>query len=259
VADLGVWVGLAVTLAIFSLLLGDTQIARWAQHLVVGAAMGYAVVLTVHYLLRPRLVDPLLQGEWRSVAAPLALGVLLLLAGGERVIRQSRLPQVGGERSGEREGGGAGGRAGRFWGIVGVAPLAMLLGTALGVALAGIVQGTLLPQTGEVITDTWATGRSGSVFWYGALSLLLTTATLLHLTLDRNRHVEALPRPFRDLMRGWVWIGQRALWIAAGVLLGRLFVSRFSLIFARLQAISDSLQTTGIARWVESLWNQLFG
>jgi hypothetical protein len=60
-------------------------------------------------------------------------------------------------------------------------------------------------------------------------------------------------------MRGWVWIGQRALWIAAGVLLGRLFVSRFSLIFARLQAISDSLQTTGIARWVESLWNQLFG
>jgi hypothetical protein len=247
-ADLGLWVGLGMTLALFSLLLGDNLIARWAQHLLVGAIMGYLAVVVVQGVMRPRLVEPLLRGEWRTLATPAALGLLLLAAGVERILHQSRQPQAG-------EGGGPG----RAWSLVGVLPLALLLGVGLALALVGIVQGTLWPQTGVVLLNTWAQGRTGAAFWYGGLTLLLTTATLLHLTLDRSRHVEPLPRPFRDLMRGWVWIGQRALWIAAGLLLARLFASRFTMLFDRLDAANQALQQTGLVQWLLALWSSLLG
>lgn len=254
-SDVGLWLGMAMTLALFSLLLGDTVVARWAQHLLVGASMGYLAVVVLQGVLRPRLLEPLLQGQWRSVAAPAGLGLLLLLGGIERIVRQSRTPQAG-----QSSAPGLSDPAARgVWGLLAVIPVALLLGTGLAVGLVGIVQGTLLPQTGEVLLKTWAAGRIGPAFWYGALTLLLTTGTLLHLTLDRSRHVEPLPRPFRDLMHGWVWVGQRALWIAAGALLARLFVSRFTLFYVRIDAINQTLQRTGLGQWLAGLWQQLFG
>ncbi|MGL4651309.1 MAG: hypothetical protein ACRC1H_18025 [Caldilineaceae bacterium] len=246
--DLGLWVGLGMTLALFSLLLGDNLVARWAQHILVGAAMGYLAVVAVQGVLRPRLIEPLLRGEWQTNVAPLVLGVMLLAAALERIVRQSRLPEAGPSRG-----------SGRVWGIVGVLPLALLLGTGLTLGLVGIVQGTLWPQTGVVLLNTWEGGRIGPAFWYGGLTLLLTTATLLHLTLDRSRHVDPLPRPFRDMMRGWVWIGQRALWIAAGLLLARLFASRFTMLFDRLDATGQALQQTGLVQWFVSLWTTFAG
>ncbi len=253
--DVGMWLGMAMTLALFSLLLGDTIVARWAQHLLVGASMGYLAVVVVQSVLRPRLVEPLLQGQWRTVAGPAALGLLLLVAGIERIVRQSRTPQAGQQAAGPTGDPAARG----LWGLLAIVPVALLLGTGLAVGLAGIVQGTLIPQTGEVLFKTWAAGRVGPAFWYGGLTLLLTTATLLHLTLDRSRHIDALPRPFRDLMRGWVWIGRRALWIAGGVLLARLFASRFTLFYVRIDAINQALQSTGFGQWLATLWQQLFG
>lgn len=247
---LGVWLGLGITLALFSLLLGDNIVARWAQHLLVGASMGYVVVATTQHLIRPRLIDPLLQGEWATAATPAALGLLLLLAAGERILRQSRAPQAG---SGDE------GLWASILSLLGVIPLALLLGTGLAVGLAGIAQGTLWPQTGEVLLNTWAGGRTGAAFWWGALGLLLTSATLLHLSLDRSRHVESLPRPFSDLMRAWVWIGGRALWFAAGILLARVFVSRFTIFYDRIDAISVALQQTGIGPALAALWTTLFG
>jgi len=92
-ADLGLWIGLGLSLALFSLLLGDNVVARLAQHILVGAAMGFLAVVVIQHIAVPRLVEPLLRGEWTTHAAPLLLALVLLAAGTERIVRQSRQPQ----------------------------------------------------------------------------------------------------------------------------------------------------------------------
>src|SRR5512141_219524 len=83
-ADLiGVWVGALFTLLVFSYLLGDTPLFRFAQAVFVGVTVGYATVIAIYLVLIPRLVQPLLAnpiGNW-PVFIPLLLGVLLLLKG----------------------------------------------------------------------------------------------------------------------------------------------------------------------------------
>ena len=55
-----VWVAFVLTLMAFSYLLGDNPIFRLAEHLFVGTAAGYAVVVAYHNILRPKLFVPLI-------------------------------------------------------------------------------------------------------------------------------------------------------------------------------------------------------
>ena len=79
--QIGLWVGLLTSLALASMLLRDNALARLAQHILVGAGVGYAVVLAVRSVLWPQLVGPLLRAPdaspWRWLLAGL-LAVLLL-------------------------------------------------------------------------------------------------------------------------------------------------------------------------------------
>ena len=83
-ADLiGVWVGALLTLLVFSSLLGDTLLFRFAQALFVGITVGYATVVAIYLVLVPRLIQPLLSNPSSTwpILVPLALGILLLLKG----------------------------------------------------------------------------------------------------------------------------------------------------------------------------------
>ncbi len=250
-SDAGLWIGLLLTLALFSLLLGDNALARVAQHLLVGAGLGYAALLAVQYVISMRLLAPLAQGRWLTHSAPLLLGLLLLAAGIERIAAQGRAhtPQSAARTALQ---------------TAGVLPIALLLGVGIAAGVVGVVQGTLLPQA--VAAMLGAAGRTmngaaapsnGLPVWVGALTLLLTTATLLSLTLDRPRQVDPLPRPLRGLLLAWLWIGERALWVATGVLLARLFASRLTLLVDRLDYLALTLQATGLWQWIESIWLNL--
>lgn len=242
--DAGLWVGLTMTLLIFSLLAGDNALARLAQHLLVGASMGYAALMAIQYVISRRLLAPLAQGEWATNAAPLALSLLLLAAGLDRIFRQGVPP--------------AGQRAPRVWlQVVGVFPLALLLGVGIATGVVGIVQGTLFPQMLQVLFGTWQGDETGLSLWLGALTLLLTTATLLHMTLDHRTQILPLARPVRDLLLFWVWLGERALWLAMGIVLARLFASRLTLLVERLDYLAVTLQATGLWQWFASIWQNL--
>lgn len=245
--DAGLWLGLLITLLIFSLLLGDTVLARAAQHLLVGAGTGYAVLLAIQYVLSTRLLAPLARGEWLSLLPLLLLVGVLVVAGTERIFAQ------GGEQ------GPAAAHPGRMRQLLhalGAIPLALLLGVGLAAAVTGIVQGTILVQTWQVVSSAFDGGNAG---WVGVLTLLLTTATLLHLSLNRTRQIGPLPRPLRDLLSLWVWIGERALWIATGVLLARLFASRLTLLVDRVGWVASTLQATGLWQWFNTIWLNLVG
>lgn len=251
VSDAGLWLGLLITLLVFSLLFGDTVLARVAQHLLVGAGTGYAVLLAIQYVLSVRLLAPLARGEWLGMLPLLLLAGVLVVAGVERIIAQ------GGEQGPPAP---PAGRMRQFLHALGAIPLALLLGVGFAAGVVGIVQGTILVQTWQAIDGAFGGANGAGIgFWAGVLTLLLTTATLLHLALNRRRQIEPLPRPLRDLLALWVWIGERALWIATGVLLARLFASRLTLLVDRVGWVAATVQATGLWQWLNIIWLNLVG
>ena len=86
VETIGTLVGIVLTLLVFSYLLGDNALYRLAEHLFVGVAVGYAVVIAFHNVLAPKLLTPLVgaieEGNWGQTSLlllALAFGLLLLL------------------------------------------------------------------------------------------------------------------------------------------------------------------------------------
>lgn len=156
---LGVIVGAVLTLVIFSYLLGDNVLYRWALALLVGSAIGYALGVAVDYV-RQWIMDSL--GQQNSVvsiayAVPLVLGVLLLLKGFSPAHVLGRI------------------------GSVGNIALAYLVGVGAAVAIAGALMGTLIPQvliTGEADPGGVGLGIAQSVV--AAVGTILTLLYFVH-------------------------------------------------------------------------------
>lgn len=229
----GAWVALGLALVLFSTLLGDHRVGRLAQHVLVGAALGYAALVAVRELLLPRVATALAGDGGGWVWAPLLLGLLLWLAGAD-AIRGSNsnqpLPRW------------------RGWlRLLGLIPVGLMLGVGISVALLGILQGTLLPQISTLIARDVDLAAPPVTLATGILTLLLTTATLLHLTWGQT----ITARPLFAPLAAWRWLGVRALWLGAGVLFARLAVARVSLLIGWLEFVLHRLRETGLWQWVE--------
>jgi hypothetical protein len=243
----GAWVGLLFSLAIFTLLAGERALGRLAQHLLVGAALGYLAVLALRHVLQPRLFTPLpmtiATSPWS--AAPLVLGLLLWGAGVDAILRQFN--PIASNVAGWR----------RWLQWAGLFPVALMLGVGVAVGLIGVIQGSLLPQLWRTIGPGISWRAAPGALLTRLLTLLLTTATLLAFTVDPEQRTlppAALPRLF---LQGWIWLGKRALWLAAGALFARLAAARLSLLIGQINFWLTSLHETGLWAWGEQLWKWL--
>ena len=249
VTSTGIWIGFLFTLMIFSAILGDNALARLGQYILVGAALGYAAVLAWQEVLRPQLLAPLAT---TFTAAPangvqamiwlwilLALAILLTVAGLERIFRAPTRPDS------------AQGWRGVLH-VFGAIPLALMLGVAVATGLIGAVQGTLWPQFLRAAQTGLPLRSSPATLGMGILTLLITSGVLIYLRADQPM-IDRQPAILRQLLNGWVAIGKRALWLAAGLLFARLLVARLTLLIARADYFMLYLEQTGIWRWVEAL------
>jgi hypothetical protein len=122
---LGLIIGTIITLMIFSYLLGDNVLYRWALALLVGSAVGYATGVAVDFVWQQWITPALSNTDPATnltYTVPLLLGSLLLLKG---------FPPV------------------RFLGkisVLGNIPLGYLVGVGAGVAISGALTGSLIPQ-----------------------------------------------------------------------------------------------------------------
>lgn len=236
-AAVAFWGGLLMTLLIFSGIAGDHFLARLGQHLLVGASVGYLGVLAIQHVLRPRLIAPLIQdptGEplrW----TPVVLGLILIFAGLDRSLRP---PSTGAPPLWRRALHG-----------LGRLPVALLLAVGLSAGLFGALQGTLLPQFWRAAQVAFDPAVSMPAFLAGILTLLMTTGALLHLYVDPARYLAEQPFFLRRLFTGWLWIGQRAIWLAAGLIFARLMASRLSLLIARLDYLINAFSATPFGQW----------
>jgi hypothetical protein len=114
----GTTIAAILTLLVYSYLLRDNPLYRLAEHLLVATSVAYALVAAVHWVLVPRLLQPLSAGliNRPDLLIPLALGLLLL---GKGIPGGARLGNPG---------------------------LAYLVGMGLALAMGGALVGTLLPQ-----------------------------------------------------------------------------------------------------------------
>ena len=213
-------VAVLLTLFVFSFLLGDNALYRHPEHLFVGVAVGYALVIAFHSVLVPRLLVPLAAGlesqDWGHVAlllVGLLLGLLLLL----KPFRSLA-----------------------WWGNVSVA---LLLGVGAALAIGGALLGTLIPQvvaSGDVPRYAADYGPALGLL-SGIIVVVGTIGVVLHLSFGRGR--EGRLAAVRDaLVRSWGGLGRWFILVAFAAILATTFLSRLSLLVGRVQFLLDSVQ-----------------
>jgi len=74
---IGIWLGAALTLCIFSFLYKDNPFYKFAEHLFVGISAGYWATLEWHNVFVPNLWKPLTQEGRLLLLVPFAFGILL--------------------------------------------------------------------------------------------------------------------------------------------------------------------------------------
>lgn len=148
-----------LTLLVFSRLVGDTPAFRFVQYLFVGVALGYAVVVIYHQVLRPAVIDLLAVSGQPGLATlrliPFVLAVLLLT-------------RVSGQQTAS-------------W--LANIPLALVLGVGAALVIGGALIGTILPQ----VLDATRQDMSSPAAVLGSVVLLIgSIVTLLSFALTRS-------------------------------------------------------------------------
>jgi hypothetical protein len=220
IETIGTLVGMILTLLVFSYLLGDNALYRLAEHLFVGVAVGYAVVIAFHNVLAPKLLAPLVlavdEANWgQATLLLIALGFgLLLLVKPIRPIS---------------------------W--LGNLSVGLMLGVGAALAIGGALLGTLWPQI-DATANLATTADLYEPGWglFSALVVLVgTLATLFHFYRGAGGkgRLAALGKVFVRVSGG---LGRWFILIAFAAILAATFVTRLSLLVGRIQYLLDGMR-----------------
>ncbi len=199
-----------LTLLVFSRIAGDTPAFRLVQYLFVGVALGYAVVVIYHQVLRPAVLE-LLASSGQPTLVTLRLIPFVLAA--------LLLTRVSGQQNSS-------------W--LANLPLALVFGVGAALVVGGALIGTILPQ----VLDATRSDLSSLAAIIGSIVLLLgSIATLLSFSLTRS------PDPSR---RRWIAevarVGRWVLLVAFGFFLAGSIGSYLAALNERLLFIVEWLR-----------------
>ncbi len=223
--DFGPWLAFALTLMVFSYLVGDNPLFRIAEHLLVGLALGFAWVVAWRSVFVP-LVIARIGSEDRLVSAYTLVGLI----GGALLLLKGR------------------NFGSKLVSVVTSIPLAYLFGVGAAVALGGAIFGTLIPQVSATIlsfdsADYLAEYTKEDV-WYPAMNAVFivsgTVCTLLYFTFTA-RGKGGLGRLRGGLVQIGASVGRWFLMFTFGALFGSLVMSRVSLLVERVTFLLDVL------------------
>ncbi len=139
-------ISLILTLIIFSYLIGDNFLFRIATYIFTGVSSAYVAVLLLESVILPKLLLPLISGNFNNLIytlIPLILSVLLVF---KLFPKTNRLGSL---------------------------PMAIIVGAGVGVMLTGSILGTLLPQTAATFTVTGSGWFTGLILFFGTITTLL--------------------------------------------------------------------------------------
>ena len=204
---IGIWIAAILTIMVYSYLLGDNPLFRIAEHLLVGSAIAYAVVIAIHSVLIPRLFVRLANGQWLYLI-PLLLGILLLA--------KIRPP----------------------WADLGNVSMGLVIGVGAALAISGAVTGTIGPQVQDTVASLNPAEHPASG-WLGVLNTAIiavgTIGTLLYFQFSARRSSEGEEKGRGRLVEFGASVGRLAIMISFGAIFASLVMSRVSLFIGRVQ------------------------
>lgn len=216
------FIGLILTLMVFSYLIGDNPLFRIAVYLFIGVASGYAATVIVYSVLLPRL-SSLRANDMNQ----LILGVIPLLFGVTLLAKLS--PRIS-------------------W--IGNFAMAVLVGVGAAVAIGGALIGTLIPQLGAAI-DAFdvRSAESGlgvaSKLLQGVVMLGGTVFTLASFHFSAGHAPDGAPR-LNPIIEGIAWVGRLFIAITLGVLFAGVYMAALTAMIERLSfTINFIRQLTG--------------
>ncbi len=206
----GLIIGSVVTLLVFSYLIGDNLLYRWALALLVGAGTGYALAVALHFIIFD-WVNNIQASDSLALRlyylAPLLLGALLLLKG---IPRLSSLGNVS---------------------------MGFILGVGAALAISGALLGTLIPQmqataTGISLKDAGATLLNGGLVLAGTLTSLFVFS-------PRLRQADKELRPIALWLQR---IGRAFVVVSLAVVFSGALTSALTILIERLWELADFAQ-----------------
>ena len=205
------FVGLILTLMVFSYLIGDNPLFRIAVYLFIGVASGYAATVVWHYVLMPRLFEPL--GDPNRLAltiVPLVLSISLL----------SKLaPRIS-------------------W--IGNFAMAVLVGVGAATAVGGALLGTLIPQA-EASMEAMNT-RSFLGLVDGGVMLIGTVLTLAYFQFGAKRATDGAVKR-NAILELLAWLGRIFIAVTLGVLFAGVYMAALTAMIERLSSVINFVKS----------------
>jgi hypothetical protein len=198
--EIGIVTAALLTLMVYSyLVLDDNLLFRLAGHILVGVAVGYAVVVAVHNVLIPKALA-LGNDPWLLI--PFLFCLFLLVRPARAVAWFSNYP------------------------------IALILGVGAALAIVGALGGALIPQVAATtrpfsLADPLAV-VNGLIILVGVLATLLS----FYFTAKREGPGDRLLRYIRP-------VGRFFIAVALGALFAGLLVSRLSLLVGRIDFLIE--------------------
>ncbi len=168
---IGGLVAAILTIMVLSYLIGDNPLFKLATHVFIGVAAGYAGSIALHNILKPGLLDPIINaGVDGIVSGEIFRGTSGMFIVGGWILLAMLLLKISPATS--------------RWGAL---PMVLLVGVGAGVIVGGSITGTILPQTSAAIETlnpgevSPLTGETGIERILNILILLVgTISTLLY-------------------------------------------------------------------------------
>ena len=211
-------IGLVLTLMVFSYLIGDNPLFRFAVYLFIGSASGYAAAVVWHYVITPKLFEPLTDpAQLLLLIVPLILSISLLAKLSPRI----------------------------SW--IGNFAMAVLVGVGAATAIGGALIGTLIPQalaSMEGLNFRTATSGSGAFFKLieGGVMLTGTVVTLVYFQFGAKRTPDgSLKRnPIIELL---AWLGRIFIAITFGVLFAGVYMTALTAMIERWSSVINFVKS----------------
>jgi hypothetical protein len=219
-----------LTLMVLSYMIGDNVLFRVATYLFVGVASGYAGSIAYQNVIRPALIDPVIQNGPASIFKPEAIPVFLIPWFLTVLLLLKISPRLA--------------RYGSF-------PIALLVGVGAAVIVGGGITGTLIPQSqaaAEVLNPQNVLPDQGEdiLIWLEdlitALVLLLATiSTLIYFRFAARRVVTGQAQRSR-LTAILAYIGRIFIAVTFGVMYAGTITASMLILTQRFQFLRQVIQ-----------------
>jgi hypothetical protein len=206
------FIGLILTLMIFSYLIGDNPLFRFAIYLFVGVASGYAAAVVWHSVLVPKLFEPLGDpNQLILLIMPLILSISLLAKLSPRI----------------------------SW--IGNFAMAVLVGVGAAIAIGGALFGTLIPQAQasmDALNFRTAASGSGAIFQVieGVVMISGTVLTLAYFQFGAKRAPDGSVKRNR-ILEILAWLGRIFIAVTLGVLFAGVYMAALTAMIERLSSV----------------------